>query len=138
VFVTKKLLNVKFSLLYLAVFILNKGTYLHSLTNCFSMDVKWSFSFRLKQIFNSITVTVIIIDYSKKNSLKIDIFHCISYSKGTKFFLFPGGTVGDAQYSSETFILNTIANVWTSGPALNVGRNGHGCGKIKANSQVHN
>ena len=44
--------------------------------------------------------------------------------------------MGSVEYSSETYFLNTNQNVWTSGPPLNVGRKGHGCGKIRANSQV--
>ncbi len=53
------------------------------------------------------------------------------------FVLCLGGTLGDVTYSKETYVLNTdLPNQWNPGPTMNLGRRGHGCGKIKASNQV--
>ena len=52
--------------------------------------------------------------------------------------MFTGGrTDSHADASSETFWFNSITEMWSPGPTLNLARCAHGCGIIKDSNQVY-
>lgn len=64
------------------------------------------------------------------------IFHgsCMVSVNETTIMLI-AGSLGNGKLLTETFIFNSLTNVWVSGPPILSGRRFHGCGYIKENGQ---
>jgi hypothetical protein len=60
---------------------------------------------------------------------------CLVEINATSILVMAGAINGGVAYSTETYIFNSVTNVWTSGPALNYGRRSMGCGWIKESAQ---
>jgi len=40
------------------------------------------------------------------------------------------GQQGSDPFSVNTYLMNSNFNVWQKGPPINIGRSGHGCGRL--------
>jgi hypothetical protein len=54
---------------------------------------------------------------------------CMVYLNASTVMLI-AGQQGSDTYSVNTYLMNSNFNVWQKGPPINVGRFGHGCGRI--------
>ena len=54
---------------------------------------------------------------------------CMVYLNATTVMLIAGWQ-GDTTYSPSTYVMNAKILAWQQGPTINVGRLGHGCGRI--------
>ena len=54
---------------------------------------------------------------------------CMVYLNATTLMLIAGNQ-GATSYSPNTYMMNSNVLAWQKGPTINVGRSGHGCGRI--------